>query len=256
MLAYQYGVTISFAPKITVGKAGSGLHIHMQLVKDGQAMMIENYELSETARKMIAGLLDLAAPLTAFGNTIPTSYLRLVPHQEAPTNICWGDRNRSALVRVPLGWVARTDMIKDANPQQKEDIPYVLGKQTVEIRVPDGSADLYHLMAGIIIAVQHGLEMPDALEMTKKLFVDVNIFKDEHKEKVKQLKHLPTCCFGSAESLEQNRQFFERNGIFPKGTIDNFIKRLKAFNDTDLSERLFGKTEEIKKLVDQYLHCG
>ena len=104
ILGSEYGVEVSFAPKITVGKAGSGMHIHMMLEKDGENMMVENGKLSKVAKKMMAGILDLSKSLTAFGNTIPTSYLRLVPHQEAPTNICWGDRNRSVLIRVPLGW--------------------------------------------------------------------------------------------------------------------------------------------------------
>lgn len=253
-LAYQYDVNISFAPKITVGKAGSGLHIHMQLDKDGKNIMVENDELSQVARKMIAGILSLSKPLTAFGNTNPTSYLRLVPHQEAPTNICWGDRNRSVLVRVPLGWIAKTSMIKDANPQQKEEIPYIEGKQTVEFRCPDGSADLYHLMAGIILASQRGLEMPDSLKMAEELYVDVNIFKEENKEKLESLDHLPTSCWESAEHLDKMREHFEKNGVFPAGTIDGFIKRLKANNDKDLSERLYGKNDDIRALVEKYLH--
>jgi glutamine synthetase len=84
--------------KITVGKAGSGMHIHLRLMKNGKNMLINKKGLSTTARKMIAGILSLSPALTAFGNTIPTSYLRLVPHQEAPTTICWGDRNRSVLI--------------------------------------------------------------------------------------------------------------------------------------------------------------
>ena len=101
-LAYEYGLTVTFAPKITVGKAGSGLHIHTRLMKDGKNVMIDEHGLSDVAKTAIAGFLDCAPSLTAFGNTNPTSYFRLVPHQEAPTNICWGDRNRSVLVRVPL----------------------------------------------------------------------------------------------------------------------------------------------------------
>jgi glutamine synthetase len=66
---------------------------------------------------------------------------------------------------------------------------------------------------------------------------------------------LPTSCWDSADSLEKERAFFERKNIFPKGTIDRFIRHLKSYNDKDLSERLFGKNEEIRKLVDQYLHC-
>ena len=94
-LAYQYGFDLTFAPKITAGKAGSGLHIHMRIMKDGKNQMLKDGVLSETARKAIAGMMELAPSITAFGNTNPTSYFRLVPHQEAPTNICWGDRNRS-----------------------------------------------------------------------------------------------------------------------------------------------------------------
>lgn len=255
MLANEYGLLLSFAPKITVGKAGSGLHIHMQLEKDGHNMMVENGELSTDAKKMIAGILDLAEPLTAFGNTIPTSYLRLVPHQEAPTNICWGDRNRSVLIRVPLGWLgAANKMAALENPQDKSLKSLNEIKQTVELRSGDGSADLHHYMAGIIVAAQHGLDMDNSMEIAQKLYMDVNIFDDANKDKLTQLKGLPTSCFESAETLEKKRSYFEANGIFPAGVIDRFIGHLKAFEDKDLSERLYGKNEEIAKLVEEYLH--
>jgi len=55
--------------------------------------------------------------------------------------------------------------------------------------------------------------------------------------------------------LDSEADFYQRDGVFPEGTIENFIKKLKAFDDQSLSERLFNKTEEVKKLVDQYLHC-
>jgi glutamine synthetase len=257
MLGYQYGVTISFAPKITIGKAGSGLHIHMLLEKDGVNIMVDEEKniISDTAKRMIAGLLDLAAPITAFGNTIPTSYLRLVPHQEAPTNICWGDRNRSVLVRVPLGWIAKTSMIKDANPQQKAMIPYVEGKQTVELRSPDGSADIYLLLAAIAVAARHGLGMEDALKMAEEKYIHVNIFKPEFREKLESLNKLPASCSESADDLAEKRAFFEEEGVFPAGTLDDIIRRLKAFNDKGLSEHLYGKNEEIRELVNKYLHC-
>jgi glutamine synthetase len=257
MLGYQYGVTISFAPKITVGKAGSGLHIHMLLEKDGHNQMIDDEKscISDLAKRLIAGLLELAASMTAFGNTIPTSYLRLVPHQEAPTNICWGDRNRSVLVRVPLGWIAKTSMIKDANPQQMAAIPYVEGKQTIELRSPDGSADIYLLLAAIAIAARHGLEMADALKMAEEKYIHVNIFKPEFREKLDSLDKLPASCSESADVLAEKRAYFEKDGVFPAGTIDNIIRRLKAYNDLGLSEHLYGKNEEIRELVKKYLHC-
>ena len=151
-LAYQYGFDLTFAPKITAGKAGSGLHIHMRIMKDGKNQMLTDGVLSETARKAIAGMMELAPSITAFGNTNPTSYFRLVPHQEAPTNICWGDRNRSVLVRVPLGWSAKTDMCMIANPLEAPSNYDTTQKQTVEMRSPDGSADLYQLIAGLAVA--------------------------------------------------------------------------------------------------------
>src|SRR6056297_1467803 len=252
MLAKEREIEISFAPKITVGKAGSGLHIHMLLERKGKNIMTCSSGLSEIAKKMIAGVLDLSDSLTAFGNTIPTSYLRLVPHQEAPTNICWGDRNRSVLIRVPLGWLGGADMIKDANPQQKEAQSKGMNKQTVEIRSGDGSADIYSYIAGLIVASEYGLKKPDALKIADELYVDVNIFDEEHKEKLESLEALPESCWESAEALEKHREVFENNNIFPKGMIDSVIKKLKNFNDKDLSERLYGKNEEIQKLVNKH----
>ncbi|MCU0378598.1 MAG: glutamine synthetase family protein [Bacteroidales bacterium] len=256
MLGYEYGVEVSFAPKITVGKAGSGMHIHMLLEKDGRNVMIENGMLSDTARRMIAGLLDLSKGLTAFGNTIPTSYLRLVPHQEAPTNICWGDRNRSVLVRVPLGWLGASHMIHDANPAEPSGSADRISRQTIELRSPDGSADMYLLMAGIVVAIQHGLEMPGALEMAERLYVDYNIFKEKEKAATKKLESLPASCWDSAEALLNLREYFEKDNIFPAGVIDNIAKRLKSFNDQKLSEELYGNNDAIAALVKQHLHCG
>ena len=255
MLGNKYGVKVSFAPKITVGKAGSGLHIHMALEKDGKNQMVEAGKLSEPAIKLIAGLLNLAGPLTCFGNTIPTSYLRLVPHQEAPTNICWGDRNRSVLVRVPLGWVARTSMIKDANPQQLANVKYVEGKQTIELRSPDGSADIYHLFAGVLVAAQQGLEWKDSVKFAKDRFVDINIFNKEHRDKLESLDQLPKSCSESADELQKYREYFEKNNIFPPGTLDLIIKDLKFYDDFNLSEKLYGKNDEIGELIEKYFHC-
>jgi glutamine synthetase len=255
MIGYKYGVTITFSPKIMVGHAGSGLHIHTKLVKDGKNMMIEGNQISETTKKVIAGYLKLAPSLTAFGNTIPTSYLRLVPHQEAPTNICWGDRNRSVLVRVPLGWLGVESMIADANPKEKvKPLKSYDSPQTVEVRCPDGSANIYLLLAGLAVAARHGLEMKDALQLSQKLYVDVNIFLSKNKSLQEKLPHLPTSCWESAENLLKDREIYEKAGVFPPGVIDGVVKNLKSFDDKDLSERFYGKGEEIKKLVEDYLH--
>ena len=255
MIGYKYGLTVSFAPKIVVGHAGSGLHIHTKLVKDGKSVMIEGDRLSDAARKAIAGYLSLAPSLTAFGNTVPVSYLRLVPHQEAPTNICWGDRNRSVLVRVPLGWLGAENMAKDANPREKGEESLSGDSQTVEFRCSDGSANLYLLLAGLTVAARHGLEMPDALDVAEKLYVDVNIFDDEHKAVQEKLPQLPASCWESADHLLRDRAIYEKDGVFPAAAVDGIAQNLKAYDDKDLSERLYGKEDEIRKLVEKHLHC-
>ena len=86
--AMRRNYDVTFAPKITSGKAGSGLHIHFKLMKDGHNMMTKNGVLSDDAKRAIVGILEYADALTALGNKVPTSYFRLVPHQEAPTSIC------------------------------------------------------------------------------------------------------------------------------------------------------------------------
>ena len=255
-LAYQYGYDITFAPKITAGKAGSGLHVHMRIVKDGQNQMLDGGVLSATARKAIAGMMELAPSITAFGNTNPTSYFRLVPHQEAPTNICWGDRTRSVLVRVPLGWAAKSDMCKIANPLESESNYDTSQKQTVEMRSPDGSADVYQLIAGLAVACRHGFEMENALEVAEKTYVNVNIHQKENEAKLKDLAQLPDSCEASADCLERQRKVFEQHNVFSPAMIDGIIKRLRSYGDRTLRQEIDGNQEEMLKLVNRYFHCG
>ena len=255
-LGYKYGYEVTFAPKITAGKAGSGLHIHMRIVKDGKSMMLDNGQLSETARKAIAGMMELAPSITAFGNTNPTSYFRLVPHQEAPTNICWGDRNRSVLVRVPLGWAAKSDMCRIANPLECDSRYDTSQKQTVEMRSPDGSADVYQLIAGLAVACRYGFELDNALDIAERTYVNVNIHKKENEDKLKLLAQLPDSCAASADCLERQRAVFERHGVFSPAMIDGILKSLRRFDDRTLRADLEGKPEEMLKLVYTYFHCG
>lgn len=255
-LACQYGYDVTFAPKITAGKAGSGLHVHMRIVKDGKNQMLENGVLSSTARKAIAGMMELAPSITAFGNTNPTSYFRLVPHQEAPTNVCWGDRNRSVLVRVPLGWAAKSDMCRIANPLEAESGYDTSQKQTVEMRSPDGSADLYQLIAGLAVACRHGFEMDNALEVAQKTYVNVNIHQKENEDKLKDLAQLPDSCEASADCLEKQRAIFEKHGVFSPAMIDGIIRKLRSYQDRTLREDIGDDQDQMLKLVYRYFHCG
>ena len=256
MMGYKYGVTCTFAPKILVGHAGSGLHIHTKLMKDGKNVFIDENGLTDIARKTIAGYLTLAPSLTSFGNTIPLSFLRLVPHQEAPTNICWGDRNRSVLVRVPLGWQNVGNMAKDANPHDDGTPIDNTDSQTVEFRCPDGSANVYLLMAGLAVAARHGLTMNEALDVAKNLYIDVNIFHHDNEEIQRKLPQLPTSCWDSSEELLTHRSIYEKDGVFPSSVIDGLAKNLKGFNDKDLSQRYYGKGDEIQKLVEEFKHSA
>lgn len=262
-LAWREGLNVTFAPKITTGKAGSGLHVHMRITKDGRNMMLTDQPrpqfgtpLSDDALRMIGGMMDLAPSITAFGNKNPTSYFRLVPHQEAPTNVCWGDRNRSVLVRVPLGWTAKSNMSALANPLEDDTKQDTTQKQTVEMRSPDGSADIYQLLAGLCVACRHGFEMQNALEVAEKNYVDVNIHDAANADKLATLAQLPDSCEASADCLEQQRKVFEEHGVFSTTMIDGIIAQLRAFHDRTLRTDITGDEQKIAALVEQYFHCG
>ena len=258
-LAYKHGLDVSFAPKITTGKAGSGMHIHMRLMKDGRNVTLgPDAKLSEEALRAIAGLMVMAPSITAFGNKNPTSYFRLVPHQEAPTNVCWGDCNRSALVRVPLGWSSGTDMCHSANPLEASADHDTTAKQTFEMRSPDCSADIYQLMAGLCVAARIGLEMPreEALRIAREKYVDMDIHKEENAARLATLEQLPTCCTESAGCLEKDRAIYESAGVFRPRMIDGILKALRAHDDASLHKVARGDTKLMRSLVAQYFYCG
>jgi len=254
-LGHQYGIAVTFAPKITVGKAGSGMHVHTRVSKDGKNMYVAENGLSDVAHKTMAGILSLAGSLTAFGNTNPTSYFRLVPHQEAPTNICWGDRNRSAMVRVPLGWTKGSgNMMAHCNPLEAKEQVDFSHKQTIELRTPDGSANVYLLLAGMTVAARHGFEMQDAVQYAKDRYVSVNIF--EHEDVLNRLDVLPDSCAASADILERDRKVYEEKGIFHPGLIDGILKDLRAFNDRTLRKDIGNDSQKILELVETFVDCG
>jgi glutamine synthetase len=252
-IAYKYGLEVSFAPKITVGNAGSGLHIHSRLVKDDVNMIVNrDGTLNETGKRMIGGYLDLSKSLTSFGNTVPLSFLRLVPHQEAPTNICWGDSNRSVLVRVPLGWNNVQNMLLDANPKESTIPKKFMSNQTIELRSPDGSADIYLLLAGMTVAARHGLESEDSLDIAKNLYVK----EDVGKNKALNLQQLPNSLCESGKMLEKDKEIYTKYDVFPKKMIEERVNELINANDHDLDENIFSNKESLQTLVKEYQHCG
>ena len=255
-LAYEYDLDLTFAPKITAGKAGSGLHFHTRIMKGDQSVMVEDGKLSSTARRAIAGYVKCASSLTAFGNTNPTSYFRLVPHQEAPTSVCWGDRNRSVLVRVPLGWSAKKDMTSQANPLEKPAPVPAVSKQTVELRSADGSADIYLILAGLVTAARLGLESPDSLDVAEKTYVNVNIHDKANEALLNSLEQLPTSCAESADCLAAKRAFYEDKGVFAPALVDGTIAKLRSYNDADIRAKIDNHEVSMIDIVRKFYHCG
>lgn len=221
-LAYQYGVNLTFSPKITEGKAGSGLHVHCKFTKDGKPVMVKNGELTDNCRKAIAGMMDLGTSLPAFGNPSPLSFKRLVPNQEAPTSLCWSFSNRSALVRVPLGWITDTDMAAACNPLETESKRDFSEKQTFEWRASDGCADIYLLMSALCVAARHGFEMENALEVADRTYVGlgVNIHDRSNTAIRESLEQLPASCADAAKELGKDREVYSKYDVFSDDVID------------------------------------
>ncbi|MBU7017593.1 MAG: glutamine synthetase [Theionarchaea archaeon] len=130
--ARSHGLTATFMPKPLKGVAGSGMHVHVLLEKDGENLF-EGF--SKTAQSFVGGLLSHARGITALCNPTINSYKRLVPQFEAPVYITWGRGNRSTLVRIPLG-----------------------GKTRIEYRAPDPSCNPYLALALILGAGLDGIE--------------------------------------------------------------------------------------------------
>ena len=172
-VAYAHGLEATFASVSGEG-AGNGLHIHTRLVRNGASVIVRKEGLNDTGRRLIAGYLSAAKALTAFGNTVPTSYLRFAG-DESPEGICWGERDRSGLVRVPLAWCGDVlpAMVAHANPGSPRAgepiIEPAIDPQTIEFRLGDGSADVHLLLAGMAVAARRGLTDPDALDVAERL---------------------------------------------------------------------------------------
>jgi glutamine synthetase len=152
-VAITQGVRASFMPKPYTAHPGSAMHTHMSLFEGDRNAFHDDddpYELSDTGRAFVAGVLTHAREITAVTNQWVNSYKRLIIGGEAPTAVCWGHRNRSALVRVPM---------------------YSPGKASsrrVEIRTPDSACNPYLAYSVILAAglrgVQQGYQLPPPAE--------------------------------------------------------------------------------------------
>ena len=237
----KYGVSVSFSPKIALERVGNGMHVHLCGLKNGENI-VANQEgaLSFEALKMIGGILKFAPSLSAFGNPTPVSYLRFTARKESPMHICWSARNRLALIRIPLWWNYRKTGEEAGNC-----------RETFEYRAPDAFANAHLLFAATAVAVNYGLKSP---EEALKIAEDLRI--EEIGDERKLLEVLPCSCSESAENLEEDRQFYEADGVFPKKLIDKTVEVLKSYNDKNLWKELTDKPGEIENVLRQHLYYG
>jgi glutamine synthetase len=253
-VAWRHNCVATFAPKIEEGVAGNGMHVHVEVAKDGHNVMRERGELSETARRVIGGLCTHADSLTAFGNTVSAAYLRLVPNQEAPTSVCWSDSNRSAMIRVPLGWAGLENLAARVNPKECGSAVRREGVQTVELRTPDGSAMTHLLLAGITMAVEWGLSFDTSLNIAAETYISAGSADPKT-----GLMALPRSCVESARTLKKKRELYERQGVFAPAIVDYVCRLLEAENDDGMNTRLAAlpaddRLRETRKIMHKDLH--
>jgi glutamine synthetase len=247
-VAHAHGLEATFAPSVSSQGAGNGLHIHSRLVRDGANTIVSEDGINDTGRRLVAGYLSAARALTAFGNTVPTSYLRFADGDESPGDICWGEKDRTGLVRVPLAWNGDVlpEMVAHANPGSAEPIPEpATHPQTVELRIGDGSADVHLLLAGMAVAARRGLGDPESLELAARLSTA------DHDD----FEQLPTSCAESADVLEAEREVFEADGVFPGALVDALLVALRSADDATLvGEPAHEAARE--ELVRRHWHVG
>jgi len=217
------------------------MHIHLCGLRNNKNVIADSEgNLSNEAKKMIGGILKFAPSLSAFGNTIPVSYLRFISRKESPLHVCWGTRNRLALIRIPLWWNFK---------KIKEEVDAT--KRTFEFRTPDASANAHLLFAGMAIAIEYGLKNSgEALRIAEELHIERGEAEKEG------LNRLPQSCTESAANLENDRKYYETDGVFSKAVIEGTIRKLLSYKDKALSQRLKNEPREIQDLIQTYLHYG
>jgi glutamine synthetase len=205
--AFQNGQTATFMPKPILGEAGSGMHVHIHLFKEGKPLFYDEkgYSgLSDTALYFIGGLLKHAPALCAITNPSTNSYKRLVPGYEAPVSICYATSNRSAVIRIPD--YARA-------PENKR----------FEIRNPDATCNPYLAYSALLMAGLDGIE--NKIDPNKEGYgpYDVNLYNLSPKEQ-KKVKSLPHSLGEALDALERDHEFLLKGDVFPKRLLEIWIE--------------------------------
>jgi glutamine synthetase len=200
-VAVRYGQTVTFMPKPMFGDNGSGMHTHQSIWKDGKPLFAGNKYagVSDACLHYIGGILKHAPALCAFVAPTTNSYKRLVPGFEAPVNLAYSSRNRSAAVRIPM---------YTPNPKAKR----------IEVRFPDPSCNPYLAFAAMLMAgldgIQNKLDPGDPL--------DKNIY-DLPPDELARVPSCPASLEGALTALEQDHQFLLQGDVFTSDVIETWL---------------------------------
>ena len=210
-VVWKNGRTVTFMPKPLFGDNGSGMHTHQSLWKNGEPLFYDERGyggLSDVARWYIGGIIEHASSLVAFTNPTVNSFKRLVPGFEAPVNMVYSARNRSACIRIP---------VTGTSPKAKR----------IEFRAPDPSANPYlsfaaQLMAGLD-GIRNRIEPPEPID--KDLY---ELPPEEHA----QIKQLPESLGAALDALEADHDYLTEGDVFPEDLITTWIE-YKRTNEID-----------------------
>lgn len=207
-LAHRAGMRCSTDPIMAEGHAGNGLHFHVAPARDGELIPVhrDDGRLSDPARWLIGGLVDMGAALMAFGNRAPGSLTRLTQAKEAPNRITWGEYDRSALVRLP------------ASARDLEGKP--VSPSTVEFRLPDGSAFPHLLLAGVALAAIRGSRTEELDELLKATASSTLSSGGGRAAAV------PWSFREVAAAVADHREALEADGVFPAALLDRLLDDL------------------------------
>lgn len=207
-VAKRHGLHATFMPKPREEVNGSGMHINMMLFKDGKNVFEDKEDslgLSSEAYAFIAGILNHIKGMTAIFNPLVNSYKRLVPGFEAPSDITWSSKQRTALVKVNLGQA---------------------GEQTIELRSPDPSANPYLVFALCLAAGIDGIEK--GLEAPAELKKSIRSMSEEEKE-AQGIQSLPENLSDALQEMEKDTWMQQALGETFSGIIKAKKKEWKSY---------------------------
>ena len=201
-VARKFGLTATFMPKPLFGDNGSGMHVHQSLWKGDKNVFYDETgyaQLSAAAKNYIGGLLKHGSSVLAFAAPTTNSYKRLVPGFEAPVNLAFSQRNRSAICRIP---------VYSSSPKAKR----------VEFRAPDPSANPYLAFAALLLAGLDGIQA----QTDPGLPMDVDLY-DLPPEEFAKVKQVPDSLAKVLDVLDSDHDYLLAGDVFTPDVLENWV---------------------------------